>query len=193
MIRREEGDGDLCFGRIDRKNIEHLCLPDDGWDLTGRIAWRDDGKAVLVPGRLAGDPTVFGVRIYQTKTAYTTNPELWTGRVGSDISAPGKGVLTAQYSPDGKRIAAVSNLESGEFEVVLSDASDLELAVDPTFTGAAACDVAWRPDGKELAVVEADAACTEPLGKVTRFAVTTPKKTTLVTDEGRNPLYRPAK
>jgi beta-lactam-binding protein with PASTA domain len=191
VIRREEGDGDLCFGRIDRKSIDHLCLPDDGWDLTGRIAWRDDGKAVLVPGRLQADPTVFGVRIYQTKTAYTTNPELWSGRVGSDISTPGKGVIAAQYSPDGKQIAAVSNLESAEFEVVLSDASDLELAVDPKATGAAACDVAWRPDGKELAVMQAVEACAEPLGKISRFAVGKPKETTLVADEGRNPVYRP--
>jgi beta-lactam-binding protein with PASTA domain len=190
VLRREEGDGDLCFGRIDRKNIEHLCLPDDGWDLTGRISWRDDGKALLVPGRSAEDPNVIGVRIYQTKTAYTTNPELWSGRVASDISTPGKGVIAAQYSPDGKQIAFVSNLESSDFEVVLGDAADLEL-VDPKTTGAAACDVAWRPDGKELAVVEADGACAEPLGKVTRFALSKPKETTLVADEGRNPIYRP--
>ena len=190
VLRREEGDGDLCFGRIDRRNIEHLCLPDDGWDLTGRISWRDDGKALLVPGHSAADPNVIGVRIYQTKTAYTTNPELWSGRVASDISTPGKGVIAAQYSPDGKQIAFVSNLESSEFEVVLGDAADLEL-VDPKTTGAAACDVAWRPDGKELAVVEADGACTDPLGKVTRFALSKPKQTTLVADEGRNPTYRP--
>ena len=52
--------------------------------------------------------------------------------------------------------------------------------------------MAWRPDGKELAIVEADGGCTEPLGKVTRFAIAKPKETTLVADEGRNPTYRPA-
>ncbi len=190
VLRREEGDGDLCFGRIDRKNIEHLCLPDDGWDLTGRISWRGDGKAVLVPGRLSDDPSTIGVRIYRTQTAYTTNPELWSGRVASDVTTPGKGVIAAQYSPDGKQIAFVSNLESSDFEVVLGDATDLEL-VDPETTGAVACDVAWRPDGKELAVVEADGNCSEPLGKVSRFLLSDPKQTTLVADEGRNPTYRP--
>jgi len=193
VIRREEGDGDLCFGRIDRKNIEQLCLPDDGWDLTGRIAWRDDGKVVLVPGRLSDDPSTIGVRMYRTKTAYTTNPELWSGETASDISTPGKGIIAAQYSPDGKQVAVVSNLESRDFEVVLSDAADLELAVDPKTTGAAACEIAWRPDGKELAVMEGDAGCSEPLGKISRFLISDPKATTLIADEGRNPLYRPAR
>jgi hypothetical protein len=190
VLRREEGDGDLCFGRIDRTNIGHLCLPDDGWDLTGRISWRDDGKAVLVAGHSADDPDVFGVRIYRTATAFTTNPERWSGRLATDTSTAGKGVIAGQYSPDGKQIAFVSNLESSDFEVVLGDASDLEL-VDPKTTGAVACDVAWRPDGKELAVVEADGDCKEPLGKVTRFALAKPRQTTLVADEGRNPTYRP--
>jgi beta-lactam-binding protein with PASTA domain len=190
VVRREEGDGDLCFGRIDRRNIGHLCLPDDGWDLTGRISWRDDGKALLVPGHSSDDPDVFGVRIYRTATAFTTNPERWSGRIATDTSTPGKGVIAAQYSPDGKQIAFVSNLESNDFEVVLGDASDLEL-VDPKTTGAAACDVAWRPDGRELAVVQADGDCTKPLGKVTRFALAKPRQTTLVADEGRNPTYRP--
>ncbi|MGH2897165.1 MAG: PASTA domain-containing protein, partial [Solirubrobacteraceae bacterium] len=191
VLRREEGDGDLCFGRLDRRDIGHLCLPDDGWDLTGRIAWRDDGRTVLVPGRLATDPEVFGVRMYRAKTAFTTNPELWSGVVASDISTPGKGVIAAQYSPDGKQVAVVSNIESSGFKVVLSDAADLELAVDPKATGAAACDVAWRPDGRELAIVESDDACSEPLGKISRFAIGTPKETTLVADLGRNPIYRP--
>ncbi|HWC25219.1 MAG TPA: PASTA domain-containing protein, partial [Solirubrobacteraceae bacterium] len=190
VIRREEGDGDLCFGRIDRNDIGHLCLPDDGWDVTGRIAWRDDGRAVLVPGHSARNPDVFGVRVYRTRKPHTTNPERWHGRVASDVSTPGKGVIAAQYSPNGRRVAFVSNLESSEFEVVLGDASDLEL-VDPKITGAAACDVAWRPDGRELAVVQSDRACDEPLGKVVRFAIRSPKKTTLVADEGRNPIYRP--
>jgi dipeptidyl aminopeptidase/acylaminoacyl peptidase len=190
VLRRAEGDGDLCFGRIDRTTIAHLCLPDDGWDLTGRISWRNDGRAVLVPGRRSADPTTIGVRIYETKTPFTTNPELWSGRVASDITTPGKGVIAAQYAPDGKRIAFVSNLESRDFEVVLGDAADLEL-VDPTTTGAAACDVAWRPDGRELAIVEADGACAEPFGKVSRFALSDPKQTTLVA-EGRNPTYGPA-
>jgi beta-lactam-binding protein with PASTA domain len=192
VLRREEGDGDLCFGRIDRTRITHLCLPDDGWDLTGRISWRDDGRAVLVPGRLTGDPRTVGVRIYETRTPFTTNPKRWRGRVVTDISTPGKGVIAAQYAPGGKRIAFVSNLESTDYEVVLGDAADLEL-VDPTTTGAAACDVAWRPDGRELAIVEADGACTEPFGKVSRFALSDPKRTTLVADEGRNPLYGPAR
>ncbi len=190
LIRREEDDGDLCFGRLDRRDIHHLCQPDDGWNLSGRIAWRRDGRVLLVPGRRSDNPAVFGVRMYTTKRRYSTDPEQWSGRVATDVTTPGKGVLSMTFSPGGTRLAAITNLESDRFEVVLAKSEDTEL-VEPMATGAGACDVAWRPDGKELAIVEGDAMCSEPAGKVLRFSPNSPDKTAKVADEGRNPAYRP--
>ncbi|MFP5363476.1 MAG: PASTA domain-containing protein [Thermoleophilia bacterium] len=189
VLRREEDDGDLCFGRADGLELGHLCLPDDGWDLHGRPSWRKDGKAVVVPARRGDDPGVVALRVYSAGRAFAVDPLLWRGRTTAAGRA-GKGVIAAAFSPSGKRLAAVSNLDADGYRVVLTDADDVALAqAQPTET--AACDLAWRPDGLELAVVQSDAACAEPVGKVVRFPVSAPTKIATVLAKGRNPVYRP--
>jgi beta-lactam-binding protein with PASTA domain len=189
MIRREEGDGDLCLGRLEFPDLGRLCLPDDGWDLNGRISWRPDGKAILVSARRRGNPSVFAVRQYRTKTAFTIDPLKWRGRTPTRIGTPGKGVRVAVYSVHGNRIAAITNLETDRFELVFARATDLRL-VQPIATDTQACDVAWRPDGLEVTVVQSDDACSQPLGKLIRFRRETPKAKSPVADKGRNPAYR---
>ncbi len=188
VIRVEEGDGDICFGR-NVPDIFQLCLPDDGWDLDGRISWRKDGKAVLVAGHRQSNPAIFGIRMYRTSVAFTNDPLLWKGTTASEATT-GKGVLSAAFSPDGKQLAAISNADTDRFEVALTGADDLSFE-EAKSTGTAGCDVAWRSDGKALATVQEDAGCTQALGKVVSFATSEPKKTSPVAAKGANPAYRP--
>jgi beta-lactam-binding protein with PASTA domain len=192
LIRREEDDGDLCFGTIGLPDLGRLCLPDDGWNLDGRISWREDGRSVLVAAHRRDNPSVFAVRQYRTTTPFTTDPLKWRGRTATPINVPGKGVREAVYSPSGTRIAAIANLETDRFELVFTAADDLKL-VQPVGTKVQACDVAWRSDSQELTVVQADDGCTAPLGKVVHFRRDAPDKTSPVTDKGRNPAYRPVR
>jgi len=190
MLRRLEEDGDLCLGRIRHPRMRVLCLADDGWDLFGRPAWRKDGKVLIVPAAKQGDPKTFALRVYETSHPFTIDPARWSGRVATDVTTPGKGVIAAAFSPDGEKLAAVTNLVSGRFEIVTAGADDVELA-DPKSTGVAACDLAWRSDSKEMAFVEGGAACAAPSGKVQRFLLSKPRDATRVVDDGRHPAYRP--
>ena len=54
-----------------------------------------------------------------------------------------------------------------------------------------ACEVAWRPDGGEIAVVQSDGACSKPLGQIVRVDPDAPRSTTSVTGGGRHPSYQP--
>jgi beta-lactam-binding protein with PASTA domain len=193
FIRREEGDGDLCFATVTTADpIDPLCLPDDGWNLDGRISWRPDGKAVLVPGRRASNPSVFGLRIYETDKANATAPEVWRGATATNVKTPGKGVLAGAFSPTGGKVAAVSNLKTDDFEVFLGDAGDLELE-DAKSSDVPGCDVAWSPDAKQVAVVQAGAACSGSSGTVKVFAPGKADDIKRVTGSGSAPVYRPVK
>jgi hypothetical protein len=188
VIRREEGDGDLCFGTVGPDPFDELCLPDDEWDLDGRISWRPDGLAVLVPGHRADNPAIFGVRMYETEKANTTSPELWKGTTATNIKTAGKGVLAAAFSSSGEKVAAVSNLKTDGFEVYVGDAGDLELE-DAKSSDVAGCDVTWGP-GDEIAVMQAGAACNASSGTVKRFPADKPTEIKRVAGSGAAPVYK---
>ena len=190
VIRRLEGDGDVCFGTVGPDPFDPLCLPDDHWDLDGRISWRPDGRAVLVPGHLADNPAIFGVRIYETGVPNTTSPELWRGSTATNVKTAGKGVLTAAFSANGEKVAAVSNLKTDRFEVYIGDAGDLELE-DAKSSDVPGCDVAWGPNG-EVAVLQSGSACTATSGTVKRFPADKPTEIKRVAGSSRSPVYRKA-
>ena len=84
----------------------------------------------------------------------------------SDIDKPGKGVLDAAISPDGKRLALVSNQGSSFFQLWLADDPDDFPLTSAKATPVRACKVAWRGDSQELIVVQADAGCAEQTGSL---------------------------
>ena len=70
---------------------------------------------------------------------------------------PRKGVIDLAISPDGKRMAAVANFDSDAFQLYLGKPKDF-LLTDAKPQACSACKVAWRSDGQEIVVVQADAA-----------------------------------
>ena len=96
------------------------------------------------------------------RTPFSPNEADWNkGKFVSDIDTSGKGVLDAAFSPDGKRIALVSNIGSSSYRLWLSEntgkADDFLLtSAKPTPTRA--CKVSWRSDSQVVIVVQGDAA-----------------------------------
>ena len=58
-------------------------------------------------------------------------------------------------------------------------------------TGVRACKLAWRSDGRELVVVQADEACGEEVGALVRLPVADPKQQTELNASGDNPAFQP--
>ena len=90
-------------------------------------------------------------------------------------------------SPDGKRAAFVANFDSDVFQLYLGKPKDF-LLTDAKPQGVRACKVAWRSDGKELVVVQADAVCSEPNGELVRMTAAKPRTSqTQLGGSGDNP------
>jgi len=193
LVRRTGGDGDLCFGSIGQSGEATLrprCQADKRWDLGRQISWRNDGRELLVFGVRRKNPEKFGMLVYRSSTPYSTNPRDWHGTMATDTSAAGRGVIAAAYSPAGTSVALVTNVGLPRFQLRLTTPASLRRPSSPPLP-VRACEVAWRPDGGELAVVQSDGACSRPLGQIVRVDPKAPRSTTSVTSGGRHPAYQP--
>ena len=130
---------------------------------------------------------------WKSKKAFSPDAKDWgKGKFVTDISNPRKGVIDMAISPDGKRMAAfVANFDSEAFQLYLGKPKDF-LLTDAKPQGVRACKVAWRSDGKELVVVQADALCQEDNGQLVRMPVREPAGGQQTAGlSGDNPAFQP--
>ncbi len=190
LVRRTGSDGDLCFAAVGAGELRPRCVSDPRWDLGRQISWRPGGRELLVFGVRRGRPGTFGMLRYRSARPYSTNPRDWRGRIVTDTSAAGRGVISASYAPNGTDVALVTNAGLPRFQLLITRTDDLG---DPRARAlpVRACEAAWRPDGEEIAVVQSDDACSRPVGQVVRLSPRAPRRTTTVASSGRHPGYQP--
>ena len=189
LVRRTAGDGDLCFARVGAGTLRPRCTADRRWDLGRQISWRRGGRELLVFGVRRGKPQQFGILRYRSARPYSTNPADWRGELATDKSS-GRGAIAAAYSPSGERVALIANNGLRRFQLFVTDADDLR-DLDGRALPVRGCEVAWRPDGRELAVVQSDDGCGRPLGEIVRVDPARPREAVTVSSGGRHPLFQP--
>ena len=119
---------------------------------------------------------MFGIVRYTSKKPFSPDAKDWgKGKFVTDISQPGKGVIDFAISPDGKRMAAVANFDTDAFQLYLGKPKDF-LLTEAKPQGVRACKVAWRSDGLEIVVVQADESCREANGQLARMPVKSPAR-----------------
>jgi beta-lactam-binding protein with PASTA domain len=189
LVRRTGDDGDLCFARVGSGMLRPRCTADKQWDLGRQISWRKGGRELLVFGVLRGKPRQFGILRYRSARPYSTNPADWRGELATDKSA-GRGAIAASYSPDGEQVAVIANNGLRRFQVFVTSAADMR-DLDTRALPVRGCEVVWRPDGRELAVVQSDDDCSRPVGQLVRVDPRRPRETHTVSSGGRHPTYQP--
>lgn len=189
LVQRKNGDGDLCFAAVGRGRITPTCLPDNGWDLGRQVSWRKDGREVLVFGVRHKKSKRFGILRFRTTTPFSTKAANWHGSVATDISTPGRGAIAAAFSPSGGHVALVSNIGTPRFQLTITTPGALKHPRERALP-VRACEVAWRPDGDEVAVVQSDDACQTQLGDIVRVDVRQPRRVVTVATGARHPSYQ---
>ncbi|HWC26251.1 MAG TPA: PASTA domain-containing protein [Solirubrobacteraceae bacterium] len=189
LVRRSGRDGDLCLARLGGGDLRPRCLRDPRWDLGRTISWRPDGRELLVFGVRRGRPGTFGILRYRSTRAFSADPRHWRGAIATDTGRRGRGVIAAAYGP-AREVALVTNVGLDRFQLVVAPAArlrDRRARALPV----RACEVAWRPDGAEVAVVQSDDACSRPNGELVRVDLARPRRTVTVAGAGRHPSYQP--
>ncbi len=194
-IVKSDGDNDLCLGQITKDGVNPQCISEPSFTVIRAIHWAPDGKAIYAVG--VKNPTgsgIFGIvrwKLEPGKKAFSPDPNDWTkGHFVSDIGTPGKGVLDAAFSPDGSKVAVVSNQGGSTFRLWFAKPNDLLLS-SATATPVRACKVAWRSDSKEVVVVQSDAGCTEDVGSLVRLAVNDVRDQKELNAAGDDPSFQP--
>lgn len=199
MIRvPDKGLNELCFGQITKDGMTPACLagPKDVV-MSNTINWSPDGKSVLVFGIKVdanGAPAgQFGMMRFTTKKPFSFDPKDWKAptRFLSDVSETDKGMIDAAISPDGKQMAVIANFnQPGQFRVELAKRNDF-LLQNPTELKVKACKVIWRPDGKELLIVQADDCNDFVTGDLVKIRLDQPDQQQQLRLAGDNPSYQP--
>ena len=192
---KEHGNQDLCLLQITKTREPAQCIKDEKINLVKTVRWAPDGKSIYALGQ-RGDPnspaSVFGMVRYKSKKPFSPDAKDWgKGTFVTDITQGAtKGVIDFSISPDGKRMAAVANFETDAFQLYVGKPKDV-LLTEAKLAPVRACKVAWRSDGLELVVVQADSLCFDSNGQLARMPVDQPSKAQFLGPSGDNPAFQP--
>jgi dipeptidyl aminopeptidase/acylaminoacyl peptidase len=194
-------DLDLCFARTSAYAKPPSCIKDPA-TVVDRPAWAPDGKAILVvsrqlpPGGVV--PTTdawkyqqWNLGEYVTDAPGSRAPSQWRslGVVTAKLHGkkPEDTVFQAAWSPSGTQVGFVANWGATDVaRVFLAPVKNDRLGKAKPQDALPACQLAWRPDGGELVLVQADASCTSVAaqGHVVRVDPAQPTKPTTLTGAG---------
>jgi len=188
------GNSQLCFAVVGPNQLNPDCTSHPGWTFGNEVDWSPDGTKILVFGAKNGsNGSVFGLIEFESNVPFSTQASLWgQGTVVTDTSTSGQGVIDGAFSPNGKKLALVSNTGTLAFHAIITSPTNFMLTSGKaSVLPEGACQVAWRPDGKELAVMQADSACKSTLGNIVGIDPSDPTTFTSIATQAENPAWQP--
>ena len=188
---------DLCFVRLANPK-DASCVHDAKLDVS-RPAWSPAGDLIaLIAGPAVRGTTAEPVELELMHTSHPSSPNAssWKslGLVTSKLHGKRAtdAVWSAAFRPDGKRLAVSANWGSDFFHLFLLPVSGTHIGKPVSLPRIESCELAWRPDGLELALVQRDATCSQ-FGTIVRVDVAHPGRRSVLTKLGAaNPAWDPA-
>jgi beta-lactam-binding protein with PASTA domain len=192
FIEHTTGGAQLCFATIGPNVLHPSCTsPGSGWDLGGQVNWAPDGSTILVLGT-RNKGANFGLLEFTTNVPFSTQASNWGhGALMTNDAIPQQGMFAGAFSPNGKKMALVAGSVAGGFNLYVVPANDFSpTPSQQVFSGA--CQVSWRSDGRELAVMRPNAVCSpSALGTIVAVNLANPSTTTTIATQAAHPAWQP--
>jgi beta-lactam-binding protein with PASTA domain len=192
FIQRTASSSQLCFISYTRFASAASCTPATGFQLGGQIDWSPDGSTILVLGTRGPKVSEFGLIAFTSSVHFSAQATNWGhGTPQTDVSVPGKGVFAGAFSPNGKQMALVSNIGGDDFHLYIAPAGNFNLTPAEELP-VRACQVSWRSDGQELAVMQPNGLCgPDATGAVVGVNLSDPGNVTTLVNIGAHPAWQP--
>jgi beta-lactam-binding protein with PASTA domain len=179
-------DRDLCVGRARVDSFTPQCIVDPRMSV-GFAHWSPNGRQILA---FATQPDGrFGIVQYRSKRPFSPRSSDWRGGGFVTQRSAGKGVLDAAISPDGKRLAAISNLDTAVPQLYVTTPDDIRLRKTKPLP-LPACKVMWI-DSENLALVKFGTQCQPDGGEIVRIDIKDPSSSQPIAAPGDNPAFQP--
>jgi beta-lactam-binding protein with PASTA domain len=193
FIRRTATSAQLCLARITQFALSPSCTSAPGWDLGGDIDWSPDGSTLLVLGT-RNHGANFGILAFTSSVPFSANGSDWGhGTLQTNASVAGQGVYEAVIGPPpGKQMALVAGSVTQGFNLYVVPTGQFSYTPAQQLPGVQACQVAWRGDGQELAVMQPHGLCgPDALGTIVAVAPAHPGTSTILATVGAHPAWQP--
>jgi beta-lactam-binding protein with PASTA domain len=192
FVQNPEHNAKLCFATIGPFALNADCTGANGLSLGGQVDWSPDGSTILVLGS-RNNGANFGLLAFTSNVPFSTHASDWGhGTLQTDASVPQHGVFAGAFSPDGKRMALVSNIGSNDYHLYVVPGGQFSPTPSQQIPGVRACQVSWRSDSQELAVMNPNGPCTPiATGQILGIDLSNPRLQTTLASNGAHPAWQP--
>jgi beta-lactam-binding protein with PASTA domain len=182
----------LCFVTVLKFSQPTTCTNAPGFTLGGQISWSPDGSTLLVLGTRGPQGANFGLLSFSSSVPSSGNAKNWEGpQLETNAATPQQGIFAGAFSPDGKKMALVAGSNSTGFNLFIVRAGDFSPTPQDELP-VTACQISWRSDSKELAVMQANGLCgPQATGKIVAVDLANPRQPTVLAPIGAHPAWQP--
>ena len=181
----------LCFVSVTKFSQSNTCVTVAGFDLGGQVSWSPDGSTILVLGT-RNNGANFGLLSFSSSVPFSGQASNWgQPTLETNASVAGQGIFAGAISPDGKKMALVAGSNNSGFNLFIVKPNDFNPTQQDELP-VTACQISWRSDSQELAVMQPNGPCTPAAtGKLMGVDLSNPENLTTLAPLGAHPAWQP--
>ncbi|HEX3977777.1 MAG TPA: PASTA domain-containing protein [Solirubrobacteraceae bacterium] len=181
----------LCFVSVTKFSQSNSCTTAPGFDLGGQVSWSPDGATILVLGT-RNKGANFGLLSFASSVPFSGQASNWgKPTLETNASVAGQGIFAGAFSPDGKKMALVAGSNNAGFNLFIVKAGNFNPTQQDELP-VTACQISWRSDSQELAVMQPNGPCTPAAaGKIMGVDLANPENLTTLAALGAHPAWQP--